>query len=84
MMAVSATTPRGTLALSDSELPPSLIDARGLASPSCEADVGTLRNGIFRFAEASLARSILLPPPTPSRNEAFTSFATSSTFTRFA
>ena len=28
--------PSGTLALRESELPPSFIDARGLARPSCE------------------------------------------------
>src|SRR5512137_2117883 len=60
MMAVSATTPIGTLALSESELPPSLIDARGLARPSWDAEVGTLRKGILRLADASFARSILL------------------------
>ena len=81
--AVSAMTPKGTVALRERELPPSLMDARGLAMPSCDADVGTLMNGTLRLTEASFARSILLPPPTPNRNDARTSLATSSTLTRF-
>src|SRR4030042_446466 len=83
MSAVSAMTPMGTFAWSESEFPPSLMDALGLAMPSWDADVGTLRNGILRLSEGSFARWALAPPPTPMRNEALTSFATSSTLTRF-
>ena len=45
IISVSAITARGGLACIDTLVPSFLIDDRSEASPSCEADVGTLKKG---------------------------------------
>ena len=52
----------------------SLMEALGDAMPSWAADVGTETKGQPVWKAASLATSILLPPPTPTRYSASISF----------
>ena len=52
------------MATSECGLSP-LTDTNGLAIPSCDADVGTLTNGLLRLNPMSFAISTERPPPTP-------------------
>ena len=63
-MSTSTKTPSGAVATSECGLSP-LTDTNGLAIPSCEADVGTLTNGLLRLNPISLAISTERPPPIP-------------------
>jgi hypothetical protein len=77
MMLVSATTPMGTDAVKERFSGESLprIEALGDVMPSWAAEVGTEMKGHPVWKAASLATSILLPPPTPTRYSASSSTA---------
>ena len=66
-MSTSTKTPSGAVATSECGLSP-LTDTKGLAMPSCEADVGILTNGLLRLNPISLAISTERPPPIPIIN----------------
>ena len=64
IISTSTKTPSGAVATRECGLSP-FTDTNGLAMPSCDADVGTLTNGLLRLNPTSLAISTERPPPTP-------------------
>ena len=66
----STKTPRGAVATNECGFSP-LTETKGLAIPSCDADVGILTNGFFRLNEQSFAISTDLPPPIPTMRSDF-------------
>jgi hypothetical protein len=65
MSRVSATTPIGVFAFMECGLLVPLMETNGLDIPSCDADVGTLRNGLPILKAVIFAISTDRPPPKP-------------------
>ena len=63
MIAVSASIARGDTAVFETDPALCFSDARGEATPSCDAHVGTLTNGLVRSKAASFVTSMTLHRP---------------------
>ena len=66
----STNTPKGAVATSEWGFSP-LTETKGLAIPSCDAEVGILTNGLLRLNEHNFAISTDLPPPIPIMRSVF-------------
>ena len=65
MMSISTKTPNGADATIECGLS-LLTETNGLDTPSCDAAVGTLTNGMSKLKEINFAVSTDRPPPIPA------------------
>ena len=78
-IAISTKTPSGAVAIMEYGLSPRK-ETKGLAIPSCDAEVGMLTNGFFSVNAIIFAMSTDLPPPIPIIKSLLSFFISASVF----